>query len=143
MNAQGEVVGINTVIILPAQGICFAVASSTARYIVSKLITEGQVRRGYIGIAGQVINLPLRVINYNRLSSKSGVQGQHVEPDGPVYNVELRKGDIIIGFQGHPVTSIDELQRLLDESTIGKKSQMNILRKGIKKDVPVIPGELK
>ncbi|MCG8607756.1 trypsin-like peptidase domain-containing protein [bacterium] len=143
VNAIGEVVGINTAIILPAQGICFAVASSTARYIVSKLMTEGHVRRGYIGVAGQVINLPLRVVNYNRLSTKSGVQVQHVEPDGPAHNVELRNGDIIIGFQGRPVTSIDELQRLLDENTIGKRSKMTILRKGIKKGIQVIPGELK
>lgn len=143
VNTQGEVVGINTAIILPAQGICFAVASSTAKYVVSKLITEGQVRRGYLGIAGQVINLPLRVINYNRLSVKSGILVQHVEADGPAYNSEIEEGDIIIGFGRRRVANMEDLYKSLNEKTIGEKLSIEVLRHGFRQTVQVIPGELK
>lgn len=142
IDTQGMVVGINTAIILPAQGICFAVAASTAKYVVSKLITVGYVKRGYLGIAGQTINLPLRVINYNKLSTKSGILVQSVEADGPAYNSEIRSGDVIIGFNNNPVAKIDDLHLLLDEKTIGKRFNLDILRRGKKQVVAVIPGEL-
>jgi S1-C subfamily serine protease len=132
VNTRGEVVGINTAIILPAQGICFAVASNTAEYVTSRLIIEGRIRRGYLGISGQVIHLPLRVINFNKLTVKSGVIVQNVEADGPAYNSEIENGDIIVGFNDQPVAKIDDLQRLLNETTIGKKSAIEVLRKGVK-----------
>lgn len=78
VNSQGKVIGINTAIILPAQGLCFAVASSTAEFIVGKLIMEGKVKRAFLGIAGQVIDLPLRVINYNNLNVSSGILVQNI-----------------------------------------------------------------
>lgn len=142
VDTHGTVVGINTAIILPAQGICFAVAASTAKYVVSKLITVGVVKRGYLGIAGQTINLPLRVINYIKLSTKSGILVQSVEADGLAYNSEVRSGDVIIGFNNQPVAKIDDLHRLLDEKTIGKKFSLDILRRGKQQVVTVIPGEL-
>lgn len=142
VNSQGEVVGINTAIILPAQGICFAVAANTAEYVASKLITQGRIRRGYLGLAGQVVSLPLRVINYNQLAVQSGVLVQNVEPDGPAYNAEIHEGDIIVGFNRQAVANIDDLHRLLHESAIGKDLPMEILRKGIKHAIRVIPGEL-
>ena len=142
VDTHGMVVGINTAIILPAQGICFAVAASTAKYVVSKLITVGYVKRGHLGIAGQTINLPLRVTNYNKLSTNSGILVQNVEADGPAYNSEIRSGDVIIGFNDLPVAKIDDLHLLLDEKTIEKKSTLDILRRGKKQAVTVIPGEL-
>lgn len=143
VNSRGQVVGINTAIILPAQGICFAVASNTAKYVVGKLITEGEVKRGYLGIAGQFIDLPLRVINFNKLDVKSGVLVIHVEADGKAYNSEIRTGDIIIEFGHQPVSSIDDLHRLLDETTIGKKIEVDVLRKGRRTTLNMIPGILK
>lgn len=143
VNTLGEVVGINTAIILPAQGICFAVASSTARYVVSKLITEGKVKRGYLGVAGQVINLPLRVVNYNKLAVKSGILVLNAEADGTAYNAEIENGDIIIGFNGQPVAKIEDLHKVLHEKTIGQKLSVEVLRRGFKQTVQVIPGELK
>lgn len=142
VNTAGDVVGINTAIILPAQGICFAVASNTAEYVTSKLITQGRIRRGYLGIAGQVINLPLRVINYNRLSVKSGILVHSVEKEGGAQNAEVQNGDIIVGFDGHAISNINDLYRLLDEQTIGRQATLEVLRKGIKKSIPVVPGEL-
>ncbi len=142
VNSIGEIIGINTAIILPAQGICFAVASNTAQYVIGKLMTEGRVRRGYLGIAGQLINFRERITNLHKLSTKSGILIQNVEADSPAYNKELSQGDIIVGFQGKPVSNIDDLHRLLDESTIGNKAALNILRKGKLDTVEVIPGEL-
>ena len=142
VNSRGEVIGINTAIILPAQGICFAVAANTAQYIVSKLILEGRVRRGYLGIAGQVINLPLRMQNFHRLEVGSGILVQQVEQKSPAHNSELLTGDIIIGLNDLGIGSINELHRMLDESTIGKSVNLTVLRRGRKIDIMVVPGEL-
>jgi S1-C subfamily serine protease len=143
IDTYGQVVGVNTAIILPAQGICFAVASRTVEYIASNLIISGEIRRGYLGIGGQVFTLPPRVVNYNKLTVKSGVLVQNIEADTPGYVSDLRAGDIIVGFDGEPVATIDDLHRLLDEKTIGKKAKLDILRKGILTDVAIIPAEWK
>jgi S1-C subfamily serine protease len=142
VNSCGEVVGINTAIILPAQGICFAVASSTARYVVTMLITEGRVRRGYLGMGGLVVNLPLRVINYLRLSSKSGILVQHIEPNSPAHRSNLLMGDIILGLNNQAVSDINDLHRLLDEKSVGKSAVLEVLRRGKRMTLTVIPEEL-
>jgi S1-C subfamily serine protease len=142
VNSQGKVIGINTAIILPAQGICFAVASSTAEFIVGKLIMEGKVKRAYLGIAGQVVDLPLRVINYNNLGVSSGILVQNVHKRHKVYNEQLKTGDVIIGFNFNNVSNVNELHRMLDETTIGKMIVLDILRKGKKERVNVVPAEL-
>ncbi len=143
VNASGQVVGINTAMILPAQGICFAVASNTAEYVISKLFSTGRVRRGYLGIAGQNFALPIRVTNYNKLSQHSGIMVHDVETDGKAGNDSLKKGDVIIGFNGSEVSGIDDLHRILSEETIGIRRQLDILRKGEKQTIWVTPAELK
>jgi S1-C subfamily serine protease len=143
VNSNGEVVGINTAIIMPAQGICFAVASNTAMYIASKLITEGRVRRGYLGIGGQVIRLPLRIVNYHRLEVPTGILVQQIEPTGPAFRSDLLQGDVIVGMDNQLVPSITVLHRLLVEHTIGQRLQLTVLRGGNKIMVPIIPSELK
>ena len=143
VNSFGEVIGVNTAVILPAQGLCFAVASNLAQYVVGKLIIDGKVRRGYIGIAGQQVPLPQRTAASLQLTVKSGVLVQQIEPDAPAYNSELEQGDVIIGFNGESVHSIDNLHKLLDENTIGKKMELLVLRRGRKERVKVIPAELK
>jgi S1-C subfamily serine protease len=142
VNSNGEVVGINTAIILPAQGICFAVASSTAKHVVTMLITEGRVRRGYLGLGGLVVNLPLRVVNYFRLSSKSGILVQHIEPESPAHRSNLSIGDIIIGLNDQSVSDINDLHRLLDEKSVGKTVILEVLRRGNRIRVTVTPQEL-
>ncbi len=143
VNTRGEVVGINTAIILPAQGICFAVASSTGKYIASRLIIEGKVRRGYLGIGGQVVKFPLRIINYHRLEVQSGILIQHIEPKSPADHSDLRSGDIIIGLNGNPVSDIIELHKLLNDSTINREVHLELLRRSEKIVISVIPSELK
>lgn len=142
VDSSGKVIGVNTAIIMPAQGICFAVGSSTVEYIAGRLIMQGIVRRAYLGISGQVVELPLRVIHYNQLKNKSGVLILDIENDVSHIQSKLRSGDIIIGFDGKPVSSIDDLQRLLDETVIGKKVSLELLRKGYKTSLEVIPVEL-
>lgn len=142
VDSNGGVIGVNTAIIYPAQGLCFAISAGTAEYIAGKLIMEGRIRRAFLGIAGQNMPIPLRVIHYNKLETASGVRVEHVERSQQFDNQPIRKGDILIQFNGEPVTGIDSLQKLLDEETIGKKLDMGILRKGKKQIVKVTPGEL-
>ena len=142
VDSKGGVIGVNTAIIYPAQGLCFAISAGTAEYIVSKLIMEGRIRRAFLGIAGQFISLPLRVIHYNKLETGSGIKVEQLEKSSRFDNTSLRKGDVIIRFNGEPVTGIDSLQKLLDEKTIGKRMEMGILRKGKKQLIEVTPGEL-
>ncbi len=142
LDSQGNIIGVNTAVILPAQGLCFAVSSNLAQYVVGKLIIEGKVRRGYIGIAGQTVPLNPRSVSYHKLTIKSGVLVQSVEPDGPAYNSELKTGDIIIAFGNAPVHSIDDLHKLLNDSSIGVRSELEVLRGGKKERVSVIPAEM-
>ena len=113
-----------------------------AQYVVGKLIIDGKVRRGYIGIAGQVIRMNQNLKKYHQLEKDSGILIQQIEADGPSYNAELRQGDVIIGFQGQALGSIDELHKLLDESSIGKTIELQVLRNRRKKRIKVIPAEL-
>ncbi len=142
VDSNSRVIGVNTAVIKEAQGICFAIGAGTAEYIVGKLIMNGRVKRGYLGIAGQFMQIPLRVIHYNKLGSGSGVKVENLQKQRHIGNQALRRGDIIVEFNGSPVISIDSLQRLLDEDTIGKKATLGILRKGHKEEIEVVPGEL-
>ncbi len=143
VDSGGGVIGVNTAVILPAQGLCFAVSSNLAQYVVGKLIMEGKVRRGYIGIAGQTAPLNPRSVSYHKLTVKSGVLVQSVEPDGPAYNSELEVGDIIIALGETPVHSIDDLHKLLNDRSIGQVSELVVLRRGSKERIKVIPAEMK
>jgi len=142
VDSSGKVIGVNTALIKEAQGICFAIGAGTADYIIGKLIMNGKVRRGYLGIAGQYMQLPLRVIHYNKLKTSAGVKVERLQKHRRIENHSLRRGDIVVEFNGNPVTGIDGLQRFLNEDTIGKKASLGILRKGYKMLVEVVPGEL-
>jgi S1-C subfamily serine protease len=141
INAAGEVVGINTAVISSAQGLCFAVGSSVAEYVVGKLITVGKVRRSSLGIAGHTIVLPPRVINYNHLTINRGILIQEVLPERSKQNAQLNTGDVIVGFNHIPVGSVDELYLQLNERLIGKAVELDILKKGVKKIIEIVLGE--
>lgn len=142
-NSLGQVIGVNTAMIPTAHGICFAVSSNVAAYVAGKLIIHGLVKRAYLGIAGQSVNLTERMRAANRLSVKTGVYISEIVPDGPVYNNELRAGDIIVGFNGKSVSSVDDLHKQLNEQVIGYRSQLQVLRGGHAVYLTVIPGEMK
>ena len=142
VNSQGQVIGVNTAVILPAQGLCFAVAANLAEYISSTLITKGRIRRGYIGIAGQHLRFDPRAMRRLQLDNPNGVMINFVEADSPAYNAELRKGDVIIRFDSKPIASIDDLHRMLDESSIHRPIMLEVLRNSQLKQVKVVPVEL-
>ncbi|MEM6263659.1 MAG: trypsin-like peptidase domain-containing protein [Bacteroidota bacterium] len=142
VNSRGEVIGVNTAIILPAQGICFATASNTASYIVSQLITKGKIRRAYLGIAGQQVNLPERTQKRLGLSKPSGILVRNLEADGPAEQGDLRAGDVILAFEDQSVGLVDDLHKLLEEPQIGKLAELMVLRQNRLIRVKVRPGEL-
>jgi S1-C subfamily serine protease len=143
VNSFGEVIGVNTAVILPAQGICFAVASNLAQYVTGKLILEGKVRRGFIGIAGQVVKLNPRLVAELQLPVQSGILVQHIEPGAPAHDSKLESGDVIIGFNADSIHSIDDLHKRLSENTIGKTCELTVIRRGRKEKMKVVPGEMR
>ncbi len=108
MNSSGLVIGVNTATIPSAQGLCFAVSSNLAAYVAGKLIMEGKVKRAWLGIAGQLVNLSERMIAANKLTKKTGVYIFEVMADQPAYNNEIRTGDILVAFNSVPVGSVDD-----------------------------------
>lgn len=143
VDSYGHVIGVNTAVILPAQGLCFAVAADLAKYVVGKLILTGRVRRGFIGIGAQTVPLPPKWLNTLQLDTKGGIQVQSLEPEGPAAQGDLRPGDVIVQFEGKPVDSIDALHKALDEDTIGRSISLWVLRDGGLKRLNVVPAELK
>lgn len=143
LNSRGEVIGINTAMILPAQGICFATGINTAKIIAAQLIKEGRVRRSYIGIAGQTVDLHRRIVRYYDLSIEKGVLVASVEKNSAADRAGLRSGDIIIAFNDEPVSGLDNLQALLTEEMIGRKSTIGLIRYTQKITVAIVPDELK
>lgn len=143
VNSLGQVIGVNTATILSAQGICFAVSSNLAAFVAGKLIMEGRVKRAYMGIAGQLVNLTDRMIAANKLEKRTGVYVYEIVPDQPVYNKEMRTGDIIVAYDEKPIGSVDELHKQLNEEAIGRRVKLDVLRGGRKLTINVIPAELK
>lgn len=141
VNSHGEVIGVNTAVILPAQGICFAIASNTAEFIAAWLIKEGRIRRSWIGIAGQNVPIHTRVVRFHRLAASAGVLVAGVERGSPAADAGLREGDIIVEFKGEPMTSIDQLQRKLVAAEIGVKSLITVLRLTEKLERVITPVE--
>jgi len=142
VNARGEIIGVNTAVILPAQGICFAIASSTAEFVAAWLIKEGRIRRSWIGVAGQNVPLHPRVVRFHRLPVNHGVLVVGLEPGSPAGRADLREGDIIVAFGGEPVSGIDELHRHLVAAAIGVATPLTVIRHTKKLDVIVTPEEL-
>jgi S1-C subfamily serine protease len=141
VTSGGEVIGINTAIILPAQGLCFAVASNTVRFVASLLVRDGRVRRSYIGVAGQNTPVPRAVARANQLAASSGVLVQAVESDSPAKIAGLREGDVILAFANQPIAGIDDLHRLLTEERIGVPTTLVVLRGMARSTVTVSPRE--
>jgi S1-C subfamily serine protease len=141
VTSRGEVIGINTAMILPAQGICFAIASNTARFVAARLIRDGRVRRSYIGMAGQNVPIPRAVARANQLAVSSGVFVISVERDSPAAVAGLRDGDVVLGFAGEAVAGLDDLHRALTGDRIGVPSPLVILRAAQRRELTVTPGE--
>ena len=124
VNTRAEVIGVNTAIIRPAQGICFAIASNTARWVAAWLIKEGRIRRSFIGVAGQTVPLLRKLIHHHRIAQETGVMVMGLEPDSPAARAGLLEGDIIIALDGASTPAVDALHKLL----IGERAIVAFLR---------------
>src|SRR5215510_6183914 len=141
VNTRGEVIGVNTATILPAQGICFATSIDTAKFVAGRLIRDGKISRSYIGLGGQNVPLPRRIVRYYDLAVESGILVVSFETNSPARNAGLREGDVIIGFDSHPTAGIDDLHKLLTEDRIGHKSSVLVIRGTEKLSFEVVPRE--
>ena len=139
VTTAGEVIGVNTATIMPAQGLCFAIASNTARFVASRLIRDGRIRRSYIGVAGQRVPIPRRLAHAHHLTMSTGVLVASVEPRSPARVSGLRDGDIIIAFADEPIAGVDELHRHLTEDRIGSPLTLSVLRGVDRLEVVIVP----
>jgi len=143
VTSTGKVIGVNTAVILPAQGLCFAIAINTAKFVAGRLIRDGKIRRSYIGVAGQNVPLPRRMVRFYNLPSDSGVMVATAEPDSPAERAGLREGDVIVSYGEQPVAAIDDLHRLLTAEQVGLAVPLTLLRRGEKIVVEIVPQESK
>ena len=143
VTAAGDVIGINTAMILPAQGICFAIASNTVRFVASRLMRDGRIRRSHIGIAGQQTAVPRALARANQMAVTSGVLVASIEDNSPAAHAGLTTGDVVLRFADSAVSGIDDLHRLLTEERIGTPSPMIVLRRGERRQLTIVPTESK
>jgi S1-C subfamily serine protease len=139
VNSQGEVVGINTATILPAQGLCFAIGIDTAKFVAAQLLQHGRVRRSWIGIAGQNAPLPRRLVYEYKLTNDTAVLVNEVYPESPAEQAGLLSGDIIVAFGAKATGGIDGLHRLLTVEAANEPTTLTILRGVERKQIQIIP----
>jgi len=141
VDSAGAVIGVNTAVILPAQGICFAIASNTAERVAIALIREGRVRRAYLGISAQDLPLPRRVVRHFDLPRESGARVEAVTRDSPAALAGIRVGDIIVALDDTAIAGVDDLQRVLTGGRIGDAVKVSVLRRDQRLELPLTPRE--
>ena len=141
VSTAGKVVGVNTAVIAGAQGICFAVAANTVRFVLGELLRHGRVRRGWVGLAGHQAQIARRLALAAGLEQSSGVRIAGVEPDGPAAHAGLREGDLIVSLGGHVISGVDDLIRTLDGETIGRELDAVVVRRVERLELKIAPVE--
>jgi S1-C subfamily serine protease len=141
VNSAGEVIGVNTAVILPAQGICFAIPINTAKWVASRLMRDGRVKRSYIGMGGQNVPLHRRIVRFFNLPADNGVLVLGVEPNSPAQRAGLVDGDVVVSLDGHTIETIDDLQRQLTDQRVGRESALTVIRRTDKLDLRITPTE--
>jgi S1-C subfamily serine protease len=139
--SDGRVVGVNTATILPAQGICFAIGINTAKFVASRLLRDGRIRRSYIGVSAQTVPIHRRLVRYYDLPKETGVVILSTEPDSPAKRAGLREGDVIIALAGQPVAGVDDLHRLLSDVRASSNAELTLLRGTEKLSLAIVPEE--
>ncbi len=143
VNSRGEVIGVNTAAILPAQNICFATAINTAKFVAAKLIKDGKIKRSFIGIAGQDAPIHRRIVYHYNLPSSKSIMVINVEQNSPAEKASVLEGDRIISFNNKPITGIDDLHKMLTETQVGVKAELQVLRGTEIMNLEIIPLERK
>ena len=143
VTSAGEVVGINTAVVAPAQGLCFAIALSTAQYVASRLIRDGRLAHGRIGVVAQNVPIRRRLVRFFGLTSESGVLVAGVEPQSPAQQTGLREGDVIVTAQGRDLPDVDALHRLLAEHEVGRPLTLSVIRLTRRLEFELTPVEAK
>src|SRR5262245_39769406 len=141
VSSRGEVVGVNTAVIRPAQGLCFAIPIHTAEFVAGRLIKDGKIRRAWLGIGGQTVPFSRNQVRFHRLAVESGVLVVSVEKGSPAEAAGLGEGDVIVAFAGEAVGGIDDLHRRLTDGPIGTRVLLTILRRAEKREVGIEPRE--
>jgi S1-C subfamily serine protease len=139
--SDGRVVGVNTATILPAQGICFAIGINTAKFVASRLLRDGRIRRSYIGVSVQTAPIHRRLVRYYDLPKETGVVVLSVEPNSPAQRAGLREGDVIVGLEGQAVAGVDDLHGVLSDIGAGVRAELAVLRGTEKLSLAVVPEE--
>ncbi len=143
VDSAGRVVGVNTATILPAQGICFAIGINTAKFVASRLLRDGRIRRSYIGVSAQTVPVHRRVVRFYDLPKETGVIVLSTESGSPAQRAGLREGDVIVALEGQPVAGVDDLHRLLTDVRVGVSCSLLVLRHTEKLELLVVPEEAK
>jgi S1-C subfamily serine protease len=143
VDSAGRVVGVNTATILPAQGICFAIGINTAKFVASRLLRDGRIRRSYIGVSAQTVPVHRRVVRFYDLAKESGALVLSVEENSPAKRAGLRDGDIVVALEGHPVAGVDDLHRVLADIRAGASCSLTVLRHTERLELKIVPEEAK
>jgi len=141
VSSEGQVIGVNTATIMGAQGLCFAIGINTAKFVASRLLTQGRIRRAYIGVEAQTVPLHRRIVRFYDLPKETGVIVLAATDGSPAQKAGLREGDVIIAFGGQPVAGIDDLHRLLTDTQVGVKNTITILRRTERLEQEIVPQE--
>ena len=139
VDSQGRVVGVNTATIMGAQGICFAIGADTAEFVASRLIRDGRIRRSYVGLMGHGVPLHRRIVRYYDLPSDSGLLLEGVVPGSPAEQAGLRERDVIVSFDGHTISGVDDLHRLLTAERSGRAAEVAVVRGTEMRKLLVVP----
>jgi len=139
--SDGRVVGVNTATILPAQGICFAIGINTAKFVASRLLRDGRIRRSYIGVSAQTVPIHRRLVRYYDLPQETGVVVLGTEPNSPAQRAGLRDGDVIVALDGQALAGVDDLHRGLSDVRAGARSELTVLRGTERLRIAIMPEE--
>jgi S1-C subfamily serine protease len=139
VSSDGQVIGVNTATIMGAQGLCFAIGINTAKFVASRLLTQGRILRAYIGVEAQTVPLHRRIVRFYDLPKETGVIVLAATEGSPAHRAGLREGDVIIAFGGQPVAGVDDLHRLLTDTQVGVKNPITVLRRTERLELAIVP----
>jgi len=141
VDSRGQVIGVNTATILPAQGICFAIGINTAKFVASRLLRDGRIRRSYIGVSAQTVPIHRRVVRFYGLARETGVVVVGIEERSPARTAGLREGDVIVALDDKSVAGVDDLHRLLTDAQVGARCALTVIRHTERLILPIFPEE--